>query len=43
MAVFDGMKDFFDGLVRGIGLFVCERNDFAATTANPATGLRSVR
>jgi hypothetical protein len=35
MAFLIGFKDFAEGLARGFGLFLFERNNFASMTALP--------
>ena len=35
MALIDGTKEFFEGLLRGIGLFLNERNGFASDAVAP--------
>jgi hypothetical protein len=36
MIVFSAMRDFADGLTRGLSLFLTERNDMTARTFSPA-------
>lgn len=40
MTFVDTFRDFFDGLTRGLGLFLRERNDMAELAATPRTGIR---
>lgn len=35
MTLLSNVKDFFDGLSRGLGLFVFERNDMTQRTTAP--------
>ena len=35
MIVFTALRDFADGLTRGMSLFITERNDFTAHTLTP--------
>lgn len=35
MTMFNAIRDFADGLTRGLSLFVTERNDFTVRTTTP--------
>ena len=35
MIVFNALRDFADGLTRGMSLFITQRNDFTARTLSP--------
>jgi len=40
MLIVDMFRDFFDGLTRGLGLFLRERNDMAELAASPRSGFK---
>ncbi len=42
MIVFSAMRDFADGLTRGLSLFLTERQDTTARTLSPGTHSRTV-
>lgn len=43
MLVFSAMRDFADGLTRGLSLFLTERQDVTARTLSPAPSNRPER
>ena len=43
MIVFSAMRDFADGLTRGLSLFLTERQDTTARTLWPAPSARAER
>lgn len=43
MIVFSAMRDFADGLTRGLGLFLTERQDTTARGITPTPVARSTR
>jgi hypothetical protein len=43
MIVFSAMRDFADGLTRGLSLFLTERQDTTARTLWPASSAKSER
>jgi hypothetical protein len=40
MTIVDTIRDFCDGLTRGLGLFLRERNDMAEMAASPRSGFK---
>jgi hypothetical protein len=43
MTFVDTIRDFCDGLTRGLGLFLRERNDMVELAASPRPGIRARR
>jgi hypothetical protein len=43
MTFVDTIRDFCDGLTRGLGLFLRERNDMVELAASPRSGMRARR
>jgi len=41
MTFVDMIRDFCDGLTRGLGLFLRERNDMVELAAGPRPGIRA--